>query len=126
MSKYSDKIADICVDAVLQVADMERKEVNLELIKVVNKPGGGIGDIRLIQGILLDKELSHPQMQKQIENAKIAIVTCPFEPPKPKTKYNLEIKTGKQYEQVAQAEQDYFVEMVKLVKQSGADIVFCQ
>jgi len=30
-------------------------------------------------------------MEKVINHAKVAILTCPFEPPKPKTKYNLNI-----------------------------------
>lgn len=84
-------MAEIAVDAVLSVADLERKDVNFDLIKIVGKPGRSIEDSELIQGILIDKEFSHPQMEKSISNAKVAILTCPFEPPKPKTKYNLNI-----------------------------------
>lgn len=32
-------------------------------------------------------------MPKQIEDAKIAILTCPFEPPKPKTKHKVDVDT---------------------------------
>ena len=49
-------------------------------------------DSQLIRGILLNKCMSHPQMPKNIEDAKIVILTCAFEPPKAKTKYSLEIK----------------------------------
>lgn len=34
----------------------------------------------MINGIALAKELSHPQMPKVTQDAKIAILTCPFEP----------------------------------------------
>ena len=70
---------------------MERKDVNLDLIKIQEKTGGSIEDTQLIEGILIDKEFSHPQMPKNITDAKIAILTCPFEAPKPKTKHNLDI-----------------------------------
>lgn len=65
-------------------------------------------------------------MNKVVSNAKIAIVTCPFEPPKPKTKYNLNITNASDYTKLANQEQEYFVDMVKRVKESGADVVLCQ
>ncbi|KAK8691549.1 hypothetical protein V6N13_075056 [Hibiscus sabdariffa] len=74
-------LAEISVKAVLSVADLERKDVNLDLIKVEGKVGGKLEDTELIYGITVDKDMSHPQMPKQIEDAKIAILTCPFEPP---------------------------------------------
>ena len=126
VSQYKQKLAEIAVEAVFSVADLARKDVNFDLIKIVGKTGGSIGDTELIKGILLDKELSHPQMEKKISNAKIAIVTCPFEPPKPKTKYNLNITSADDYKDLAQKEQAYFVDMVRRVKESGADIVMCQ
>ncbi|KAL1550403.1 T-complex protein 1 subunit epsilon [Salvia divinorum] len=38
--------------------------------------------------------MSHPQIPKRIEDAEIAILTCPFEPPKPKTKHKHAIIFG--------------------------------
>ena len=52
-------------------------------------------DTKLIEGLVLDKGFSHPQMPKRLENAKICLLTCPFEPPKPKTKHEVEITSGK-------------------------------
>lgn len=83
----------MCVEAVLSVADLERKDVNFDLIKMEGKVGGNVGDTELYSGIILDKEFSHPQMAKNIDDCKIAILTCAFEPPKPKTKNRLDIKS---------------------------------
>ncbi|MBA0581042.1 hypothetical protein Gorai_023234, partial [Gossypium raimondii] len=68
-------LAEISVKAVLSVADLERKDVNLDMIKVEGKVGGKLEDTELIYGITVDKDMSHPQMPKQIEDAKIAILT---------------------------------------------------
>ena len=68
------------------MADLERKDVNFDLIKIVSKTGGSLEDTRFVNGIVIDKDFSHPQMTKDISDAKICILTCPFEPPKPKTK----------------------------------------
>jgi len=54
------ELARIAVDAVLDVADLARKDVNLDLIKIQSKTGGSMEDTRLIEGILIDKDMSHP------------------------------------------------------------------
>ena len=58
-------------------------------MQVDGKVGGRLEDAKLVNGIVIDKDMSHPQMPKRIEDAKIAILTCPFEPPKPKTKHKV-------------------------------------
>jgi T-complex protein 1 subunit epsilon len=102
VSNYKQQIATICKDAICAVADFERKDVNFELIKIGSKTGGSMSDTKLIHGILIDKELSHPQMPKEINEAKICILTCPFEPPKPKTKHNLNISSAEDYKKLYQ------------------------
>ena len=96
------------------------------MIKIVAKAGGALEDSEFIEGIVLDKDFSHPQMEKEIKDAKCLILTCPFEPPKPKTKHGLEIKSAEDYEKLYNMEQKYFVDMVKKCKDSGANVVFCQ
>lgn len=65
-------------------------------------------------------------MPKVVEDAKIAILTCPFEPPKPKTKHQLSITSPEAYRALQEAEAKYFTEMVGKVKDSGANVVICQ
>merc|ERR1719183_933647 len=116
VNRHLEQMAQIAVDAVLAVADLDRKDVNFELIKVEGKVGGKLEDTRLVHGIVIDKDISHPQMSKEIKDAKMAILTCPFEPPKPKTKHKLDINTKEAYEKLFKQEQDYFKEMVQQVK----------
>jgi len=120
------QMAEIAVDSVLAVADVERKDVNLDLIKMDGKVGGRLEDTRLVRGIVVDKDMSHPQMPKEIKDAKLCVLTCPFEPPKPKTKHKLELETVQAYEDMQQAEKDYFLDMIQKVKASGASLVICQ
>ncbi|EGR32682.1 hypothetical protein IMG5_074360 [Ichthyophthirius multifiliis] len=126
VSKNKRKMAQISVDAVLSVADLERRDVNFDLIKLQEKAGGSLEDTRLVNGILIEKDMSHPQMPKTVENAKIAILTCPFEPPKPKTKHNINITNAEDYKKLYLQEQDYFKQMVNDCKKCGANIVMCQ
>ena len=120
------QMAEIAVDSVLAVADVERGDVNLDLIKMDGKVGGKLEDTKLVRGIVVDKDMSHPQMAKEILDAKLCVLTCPFEPPKPKTKHKLELETVQAYEEMQEAERQYFLDMIQKVKDSGATLVICQ
>ena len=52
---------------------------------------------------------------QSIDNAKIAILTCPFEPPKPKTKYGLHVTSVDDYHKLRDYEKEKFAQMVKQV-----------
>lgn len=125
MNRCKRSLAEIAVRAVLAVADLERKDVNLDLIKVEGKVGGKLEDTELVYGILIDKDMSHPQMPKRIEDAKIAILTCPFEPPKPKTKHKVDIDTVEKFQTLRVQEQEYFDQMVQKCKVRLPRILVC-
>uniref|UniRef100_A0A3B5LMG0 T-complex protein 1 subunit epsilon n=1 Tax=Xiphophorus couchianus TaxID=32473 RepID=A0A3B5LMG0_9TELE len=120
------QMAEIAVNAILTVADMERKDVDFELIKVEGKVGGKLEDTQLIKGVVVDKEFSHPQMPKALNDAKIAILTCPFEPPKPKTKHKLDVTSVEDYKALQKYEKEKFEEMIQQVKSTGANLAICQ
>jgi len=120
------QMAEIAVDAVMAVADMERRDVDFELVKMEGKVGGKLEDTMLIKGVLVDKDMSHPQMPKSVKDAKLAILTCPFEPPKPKTKHKLDVTSVEDYKKLREYEKETFEEMVKQVKDTGANLVICQ
>merc|ERR1711976_614160 len=126
INKCHRQMAEIAVNAVLAVADIEHKDVNFELIKVEAKVGGAMEDSMLVKGAIVDKDFSHPQMPKELKDVKVAILTCPFEPPKPKTKHKLEITSVEEYKKLRQYEQEKFEEMVEQVKATGANLVICQ
>ncbi|BGP14228.1 hypothetical protein JCM10213_005881 [Rhodosporidiobolus nylandii] len=126
VSKAHSLFAQIAVDAVLSVADLERRDVPFDLIKVTGKVGGSLEDTTLIRGVLLDKDMSHPQMPRSIQDAKLAILTCPFEPPRPKTKHKLDITSVEEYKKLQQYETETFQGMIKKVKDAGANLVICQ
>ncbi|KAG8777801.1 T-complex protein 1 subunit epsilon, partial [Serendipita sp. 405] len=126
VSKAQEKFAEIAVDAVLTVADMERRDVPFDLIKVDGKVGGSLEDTKLIKGVLLDKDMSHPQMPRTVRDAKLAILTCPFEPPRPKTKHKLDITSVEEFNKLKDYEKEKFADMIKMVKDAGTNLVICQ
>mmetsp|Transcript_22381 Transcript_22381/g.64210 ORF Transcript_22381/g.64210 Transcript_22381/m.64210 type:complete len:544 (-) Transcript_22381:108-1739(-) len=126
VSSRQEQLAKISVEAVLSVADLGRRDVNFDLIKVEGKVGGKLEDSCLINGIIVDKDFSHPQMPKIVKDARMAILTCPFEPPKPKTKHKLDIRSAEDYKKLYENEQQYFRDQIKALQKCGANLVICQ
>ncbi|KAF2452814.1 chaperonin containing TCP1 [Lineolata rhizophorae] len=126
VSKAHDQFAQIAVDAVLSVADLERRDVDFELIKVDGKVGGSLEDSILVKGVVVDKDFSHPQMPSEVRDAKLAILTCAFEPPKPKTKHKLDISSVDEFRRLQAYEQNKFTEMIQQIKDAGANVAICQ
>ncbi|CAH8486156.1 unnamed protein product [Dicrocoelium dendriticum] len=114
VNRCQRQFAEIAVEAVLTVADFERQDVDFELIKVEGKVGGRLEDSLIVKGVIIDKDFSHPQMPRAVENARLAILTCPFEPPKPKTKHNLYVSSVDDYNKLKEYEQGKFKEMVQM------------
>ena len=50
-----------------------------------------------------------------LKDTKIAILTCPFEPPKPKTKHKLDVTSVEDYRALQKYEKEKFLEMIKQV-----------
>lgn len=108
------------------MADLERRDVDFELIKVDGKVGGSLEDSTLVKGVVIDKDMSHPQMPRSLKDARLAILTCPFEPPRPKTKHKLDISSVEEYKNLQAYEKEKFEDMIKRVKDTGANLVICQ
>jgi len=126
VNKCHRQMAELAVNAVLTVADLEKKDVNFEMIKMEGKVGGRMEDSCLVKGVIVDKTMSHPQMPKSLKDVKLAILTCPFEPPKPKTKHKLDVSSAEDYKALRAYEQEKFTEMVKQIKDAGATLAICQ
>ena len=42
-------------------------------------PGGTVEDSEVLQGILLNKDVTHPRMKRRIENPRIVLLDCNLE-----------------------------------------------
>ena len=58
---------------------------------------------------------SEMSVYQELKDAKIAILTCPFEPPKPKTKHKLDVTSVEDYKALQKYEKEKFEEMIQQV-----------
>ena len=128
VSREAEELGELVVDAVLAVAEKEDKgfKVDIDNVKVEKKPGGSLKDTRLIQGIVLDKEVVHSGMPKRVEKAKIALVSAPFEIEKTEFDAKLNIKEPSMMKKFLDEETKILKGMVDTVSEAGATVVVCQ
>mmetsp|Transcript_9194 Transcript_9194/g.14531 ORF Transcript_9194/g.14531 Transcript_9194/m.14531 type:complete len:524 (-) Transcript_9194:209-1780(-) len=126
INRSKKRLSEICVKAVLSILDCNRREVNLDLIKMVTSSGGKLENTTLIDGVVLNKEFSSSQMPKIVNEPRVCLLTSPLEPPKPRVNHSIEIGSSKGYKDVIFQEQKYFLEMIEQIKSCGVNLVFCQ
>ncbi|BBE42836.1 thermosome subunit beta [Conexivisphaera calida] len=128
VSSVAPKLADIAIDAVLQVAEKRDGgyKVDIDSIKVEKKPGGAITDTLFVKGIVIDKEVVHGGMPKKVENAKIALINAPLEIEKPEFDTKINVTDPAQMKAFLDEEARILREMVQKIKATGANVVFCQ
>lgn len=129
VSRDAQGLADLVVDAVLQVAektDAGGFRVDLDNIKVEKKPGGSMQDTKLIKGIVLDKEVVHAGMPKRVDKAKIALVNAAFEIEKTEFDAKLNISDPSMMKKFLDEETRMLKEMADKVASIGANVLVCQ
>tara|TARA_Y100000034_G_scaffold134499_1_gene203092 strand:+ start:1530 stop:3137 length:1608 start_codon:yes stop_codon:yes gene_type:complete len=119
-----DKLANLTVDAILQVK--EGNEVDLDDIKIEKKSGESVENSELIKGIVLDKEKVHPSMPKKIENAKIALIDAALEIKSTEIDAKIQINSPEQIQSFLEQEEKIIKDLTQKVIDSGASVVICQ
>ncbi|MCD6229599.1 MAG: TCP-1/cpn60 chaperonin family protein [Candidatus Diapherotrites archaeon] len=122
------ELSQLVVTAIKQVAEKEDGEyvIDTDHIKLEKKVGGDILDTELIQGIVVDKERVHTNMPKKVESAKIALVDSALEVKETETDAEIRITSPDQLEAYLEQEEKMLRTMVENIKESGANVVFCQ
>jgi len=128
VSENRDYLADLAVEAILSVAEKTGTEYKADLddVKIQKKPGESIRDTKLINGIVLDKEVVHPGMPKRVENAKIALLDTALEIEKTEFDAKINIESPEQMEAFLKQEENMLKTMVEKIAKSGANVVICQ
>ena len=121
--------ADMVVDAVKTIVDKDEKgnyTADLKNIQTVKKAGASMEESQLVKGLIIDKEPVSPAMPKKVKNAKIVLVDAAFEVKKTEIDAKIQITDPSQLNAFIQEEENMLKRMVQRVKDSGANVVFCQ
>ena len=128
VSIEASDLSKIIVDAMLLIVEENAgtPKISIDNIKVEKKAGGSISDSQLVNGIVLDKEVSNSGMPKKITDAKIALISAPLEIEKTEFEAKINISNPDQITSFMEKENDIMKEMVEKIKSAKATVVLCQ
>jgi len=128
VAEHRGYLADLAVKAILQVAEKEagKYKADVDDIKVEKKPGKSVRETKLINGIVLDKEVVHSGMPKRVENPKIALLNSALEIEKTEFDAKINIESPEQMDAFLKQEETMLREMVDKITATGAKVVLCQ
>jgi thermosome len=129
VAEYKEYLGDIVVKAILEVAEKQKDgtyKVDVDDVKVEKKTGESLGSTKIVNGIILDKEIVHSGMSKRVENAKIALIDASLENDKPEMDSKINIEDPNQISVFLKQEEDMLRDMVEKIFTTGANVVICQ
>ncbi len=128
VAENREYLAEIAASAILNVAEKVEGQykVDLDDVMVEKKAGESLTDTKLIEGIVLDKEVVHPGMPKRIEKAKVALLDRALEVEKTEFDAKLNIESPEQMEAFLQQEETMLKDMVKKIAQKKVNVLICQ
>jgi len=123
-----EMLADMAVKAVKQIVEKRDDKVvaDTDYIQLIKRQGASLAESRLINGVIVDKEVVHSGMPRRVEKAKIALLDCPLEIEKTEMDAEIRISSPEQMKAFLEEEERMLKNMVEKIKAAGANVVFCQ
>ncbi|TFG13936.1 MAG: thermosome subunit [Promethearchaeota archaeon] len=120
--------AQIAVDAISLIKELRGAHIIIDMdqIQIIKKEGKSLLDSKIIDGIIVDKEVVHPMMPKSVKNAKIALINSSLEIEKTEIDAEIRVQTPDQINQFLEEEANMLRKKVNKLKTIGVNVVFCQ
>ena len=94
-SRWGNLIADLTLKSVKTIfRGGNKNKLNLEIkryAKVEKIPGGTLDESEVLNGVMVNKDITHPKMRREIKNPRILLLDCPLEYKKGESQTNMEM-----------------------------------
>jgi len=102
-------------------------EVDIKRYAKVEKiPGGEIEDSTVLKGVMFNKDTTHSNMRRKIENPRILLLDCPLEYKKGESQTNVEITNTDDWNTMLRMEEEYVENMCMEIIAFQPDIVITE
>jgi thermosome len=128
VAENREYLSDVVVNAILRIAQKTKEgyKVDIDDLKVEKKAGESLVETKLIEGMIIDKEVVHPGMPKRIKDVNIALLNSPMEVQKPEFSTKIHIERPEEMKAFLDEEESMLKAMVDKVTAVGANVLACQ
>jgi T-complex protein 1 subunit gamma len=106
-AKWDNLISDLALKAVKTVYNRSSKNFDCDIkkfAKVEKIPGGSLSDCVVLDGVMFNKDIVHPQMRKKIKNPRVMLLDCPLEYKKGESMLNVEMSNENDFNSILEQE----------------------
>ncbi|SLM34962.1 t-complex protein gamma subunit [Lasallia pustulata] len=130
VSRWSELMCNLALKAVRTVSHEVgggKKEVDIKrYARVETIPGGEIEDSEVLDGVMLNKDITHPKMRRRIENPRIILLDCPLEYKKGESQTNIEISKEEDWNRILPIEEEQVKHMCDSILALKPDLVITE
>merc|ERR550514_2365339 len=110
VGRWGHLISDLAIKAVRTVVIENkdgRKEIDVKRYAKVEKiSGGDLSECEVLDGVMFNKDITHPRMRREILNPRVLLLDCPLEYKKGESQTNVEVTKESDWEKLLQQEED--------------------
>ncbi|KAF8524866.1 chaperonin Cpn60/TCP-1 family [Hysterangium stoloniferum] len=129
VTRWSDLMCQLALDAVRTVTkeDAGIKTIDIKRYARVEKvPGGEIEQSRTLDGIMVNKDVTHPAMRRRIVDPRIILLDCPLEYKKGESQTNMEISKEADWARAQEIEEEQVKSMCQKIMEFKPDLIFTE
>lgn len=137
VQRWSELMCRLALKAVRTVASIDTNAprtgdnapvtVDLKRYARVEKvPGGEIEESRVLDGVMLNKDVTHPKMRRRIENPRIVLLDCPLEYKKGESQTNIEITREEDWSRILEIEEQQVKQLCERILEHKPDLVITE
>ncbi|KAJ3370641.1 T-complex protein 1 subunit gamma [Allomyces arbusculus] len=130
ISRWSDLMCGMALDAVRTVAqDLGGNKVEVDIkryARIEKVPGGEIETSCVLDGVMINKDVTHPKMRRQITNPRIVLLDCPLEYKKGESQTNIEISKEADWNRILEIEEEQIKLLCDRIAAVKPDLVFTE
>ncbi len=130
VARWSELMCNLALKAVRIVShDVGggKKEVDIKRYAKIEKiPGGEIEDSKVLDGVMLNKDITHPKMRRIIKNPRVILLDCPLEYKKGESQTNIEISKEDDWNRILQIEEEQVKHMTDAILALKPDLVITE
>ena len=122
-------MCSLALDAVKCVCmDVDgKREIDIKRYARVEKiPGGEIEESCVLDGIMINKDITHPKMRRSIKNPRVVLLDCPLEYKKGESQTNIEVTDESHWARLLEIEEEQVKEMCEHIIRVKPDLVFTE
>lgn len=89
-------------------------------------PGGSVDESCVLKGVMVNKDVTHPKMRREIKNPRIVLLDCPLEYKKGESQTNVEIVGDQDFTRMLQIEEEHVQRICADIIAIKPDLVFTE